>query len=110
MISGYERGSRSGVVKQGTKTRKASFSCGVLDGCQNPSELHQHIPAKCHARLSESEGQENSGESSFNLPEVLKSLLLFHQLTLGVENRFHAKEMKQHRRVYDTMTITEVLK
>lgn len=42
-----------------------------MDGSQNPSELRRHIPTKCRARLSDSEGQENSGESSFNLLEVL---------------------------------------
>ena len=50
-----------------------------MDGSQKASELHQHIPEKCRARLFELEGQENSGESSFNLLEVLKFLLPLHQ-------------------------------
>lgn len=79
-----------------------------MDGRQKPSELHQHIPAKCRARLSELEGQENSGEFSFNLLEVFNSLLPLRQFSLGVENRFHANKRK-HGHVYGTITTTEVL-
>lgn len=66
-----------------------------MDGSQKPSALHQHVSATCPARLSASEGPENSGEFSFYLLECLRSLLPLHQFSLEVENRFQAKERKQ---------------
>lgn len=77
------------MVRQGSAARRASFSRSFGWKSDTSAEPQQRNPSKSALlAFSESEGQENSGEFSFNLATVSS----MNQSTLEVKNRFHAKE------------------